>query len=232
VFFGRVRPDLGFSWRACEWDTARRIARNGLAFFLVSILSSISLYSDNIIVAHTLGLQQVTSFSVPARFASLLTAVAMMLYAPLWSANGEAMAAGDAVWVARNTRRMARLTFILTSAVGAVFVWVANPLFHRWIGPDFTVPVSLLVGLSLWSAVIAVAGPFFMVLNGGGTVFPQVKLFAAFAGVAISLKVALAHRFGVSGIIYGTLLAYVPMILVPVWLMAQRSLCSFQKHPN
>jgi O-antigen/teichoic acid export membrane protein len=219
-FFGFQCPHLRPRLRDFHWVTARRLIGTGFWFFLVSILMAIGIYSDNLVVAHEVGLSAVPLYAVPASLAGYLGAVAGMLYAPFWAANGEALARGDIAWVRHNTARLVKLNVLLTGAAGVVFV-LAGPMFlHWWLGPDFSPGRLLFVGLAGWALLLSAAGPLFMILNGANAVRVQVVMFGVFAAVAITLKLVLARRIGIAGVIWASVLPYA-LLVFPALLWAK-----------
>src|SRR6266545_4108416 len=99
---------------------ARSLLLLGGQFFGLSIAMSIAVNADNLVIAHALGLEAVTDYSVPARLFSALGLLVTVVNLPFWSANGEALARGDLGWVRRVTGRMtlaSGLVVLLSSAI-------------------------------------------------------------------------------------------------------------------
>ena len=225
AFFGFQRPHLRPRLRDFHWATARRLLRTGFWFFLVSILLAGGIYSDNVVVAHVVGLSTVPLYAVPASLAGYLGAVASLLYTPFWTANGEALARGDIAWVRRNTTRIVKLNVLITGCAGVAFV-VAGPIFlHLWIGPQFSPGRFLFAGMAAWAFLISVAGPLFMILNGANAVRVQVLIFGVFSPVAIILKIVLAHRIGIAGVVWASVVPY-SFLVLPALILAVRRVLS------
>jgi O-antigen/teichoic acid export membrane protein len=229
AFFGFQCPHLRPRLQDFHWATARRLFGTGFWFFLVSILMALGIYSDNLVLAHVVGLDTVPLYSIPASMAAYLGAVASMLYAPFWAANGEALARGDIAWVQRNTTRILKLNVLITGSAGLAFV-VAGPIFlHWWIAPDFSPGRFLLTGMAAWALLISVTGPFFMVLNGANAVRVQVTIFGLFSVVAITLKIILARRIGIAGVVWASVVPYAFLVL-PALLWATRGVMRRANH--
>jgi O-antigen/teichoic acid export membrane protein len=220
AFFGFQCPHLRPRLQDFHWATARRLFGTGFWFFLVSILTALGIYSDNVVVAQIVGLDTVPLYAIPASMAGYLGAVASMLYTPFWAANGEALARGDIAWVRRNTTRILKLNLLITGSAGLAFV-IAGPIFlHWWIAPDFSPGRFLLAGMASWALLISAAGPFFMVLNGANAVRVQVGMFGLFSVVAITLKIILARRIGIAGVVWASVVPYALLVLPAlVWAM-------------
>jgi O-antigen/teichoic acid export membrane protein len=233
AFFGFQCPHLRPRLRDFHWATAWRLLGTGFWFFLVSILMAVGLYSDNVVVAHVVGLSTVPLYAVPASLAGYLLVVASMLYTPFWAANGEALTRGDVAWVRRNTIRVVKLNVLITGSAAVAFV-SAGPIFlHWWIGPDFSPGRLLFAGMAVWALLNCTAGPFFMVLNGANAVRVQVVIFGVFAVVAITLKIILARRIGIAGVVWASVVPYaflvVPALLWAMGRVMQRANNSLRK---
>jgi O-antigen/teichoic acid export membrane protein len=220
-FFGIQRPDLRPRFQDFDWATAQRLLAAGFWFFLVSVLMAIGISSDNMVVDQVIGLDKVSLYAVPARLAVYLGTVASMLYMPFWNANGEALARGDVAWVRRNTARVMKWNVLITGSAGAAFA-IAGPIaVHWWIKmPDFNPGISVFIGMAVWAFITSVIGPLFMILNAANVVRVQAVMYAAFSTVAIILKVVLARRIGIAGVVWASVIPYV-LIIVPatVWVV-------------
>lgn len=224
VFFGVQRPQLRPRLRDFHWNTARRLLGTGFWFFLVSILMAVGVYSDNVVVAQVVGLSKVPLYSIPSSLSMYLATVASMLYAPFWAANGEALARGDTAWVRRNTLRIIKLNALITGVAGVAFVVLGPVFLHLWIGKDFSPGRPLFAGMASWAFLTAVLGPLFMILNGANAVRAQALMFGVFSLVAISLKVILAHRIGITGVVWASVVPYAVLVVPTVVLLARRVL--------
>jgi len=192
---------------------ARALIQLGGQFFILSIVTSIALNADNLIIAHTLGLAAVTEYSVPAKLFTALGLIVTLVNLPLWPANGEALARGDLEWVRRTTRRMTLVSGTAILLPSALLIIGGNALISAWVGGALYASPLLLGSLAAWWLALATASPRFMVQNAAGLVRPQLVGWAVFLIVSLPLKWAAAREFGIAGVpLVGTVL-----YLVCVW---------------
>ena len=78
--------------------------------------------------------------------------------------------------------------------------------------------------MASWAFLTAVLGPLFMILNGANAVRAQALMFGVFSLVAISLKVILAHRIGITGVVWASVVPYAVLVVPTVVLLARRVL--------
>ncbi len=199
-FFGWRHPDLRPlpKWRFAEADGS--LMRLGGKFLVLTIVTSIALNIDNLLVAHALGPDSVTQFSVPAKMLTLLGLTIALVNSPLWPANGEALARGDVQWVVTVARRMTALSSCIVGAMGLALIILADPLM-RFLSQG-TVPASrpLIASLGLWWLVVSALSPTFMIQNAMGIVRPQLIGWLIFLAVSVPAKYLVARHIGLAAI--------------------------------
>jgi O-antigen/teichoic acid export membrane protein len=214
AWFYRRNSDLLPRLRLADRHSARSMFGLGSQFFLMSVMSSIALNADNLVIAHTLGLKAVAAYSVPYRALTALGLLVTLINLPLWPANGEALAQGDTKWVRHITGRMTFLSAVAVLVPGAIIVIASDPIFRLWLGAEHPPPSHSLVALlTLWWVCTAAAAPRFMVQNATGLVRPQVRGWTVFFVVSLPLKFIGAQQFGLNGVVAAAIAAY----LVTMW---------------
>ena len=190
----------------------------GSRFLALSIVTSIALNVDNLIIAQRLGAAAVTEYAVPAKLASLLGLVVTTLFLPLWAANGEALARKDYKWVRRTTIKMSILGGGGVFVCGALLVIFGGYITQLWMGREFHGQTQVLIYLSSLSVLMAIASPFQMLLNSVGVVGIQVKIWVLFLILSVFLKYYFLSSYDVwiipfiSSAVY--LLCIIPSIVI------------------
>lgn len=209
-YFGWQDRELRPRLRHVRAEVARGLLRLGARFFLLSVLASVVLNLDGFLVSRVLGLSAAATYAVVLRMFALLTLFVTLVNLPLWPANSEALARGDLLWVRRVTVRMVLLSALVVSLPGLAFVLVGNDVLRLWVRAADLPHVSpvLFAGLALWSVLLAVAAPLFMVQNSVGLLRPQFVGWAGCLLLAVPLKVVLAHRVGLPGVALASAVTY------------------------
>lgn len=213
------RPKLSFF----NYILAKDLFGLGVMFFTLSLLTSLTLYSDNLIIAKVLGLGAVAAYAIPVKISTLLSAVVTILCLPLWPANGEALARGDFNWVRKSTYRMFLLTTGCVSAGIIVFVAIGPMFFEWWLGANFKTTRMLLGSLGIWTLLLGATSPFLMVLNSKGIVRFQICMWMVFLPVSILLKYYFAGTMGLPGVPLASSIGYA-LIIVPGVAYAYRNI--------
>lgn len=221
-YFLIKHPELGPSIKGFDKKQSIFLFRVGIAFFLLAILNTLGMNMDSFIVARTSNLENVTTFSIALRVTQLISVATTMLSSPLWAANGEALARGDFLWVAKITRKMSMLSVALT-VISSVFILLFGKyLFGIWLGYDINISITLLAGLLLMQILFSYISPYFMVLNGAGIVRKQIYVFLIYSPLSFAFKYLFGYWFGMEFIPYVGAVCYGFLIIIPVYIMARK----------
>jgi len=91
-------------------------------------------------------------------------------------------------------------------------------IFGFLIGPSLVPPTALLIGFVVWAVLYSFGSVASMLLNAANVILFQLVIASIMAVSSIFLKVELGRSFGVSGIIWGTAIAYGVLVVVPTVL--------------
>jgi hypothetical protein len=86
----------------------------------------------------------------------------------------------------------------------------------------------LLSGFAVWAVITAPAQVFSMLLNGANAIRFQAVTMSLMATAGLIVKVALTKAVGLPGTIWGAVLAYVALIVVPYAWYGRRLLASLK----
>jgi O-antigen/teichoic acid export membrane protein len=215
-FFGWSRPEFRPNAASVSRQVCRAVAGTGALFFVLQLAGAVAYTSDNFVIAQLLGAPAVAEYAVPEKLFAVLSLAVAVALGPLWPAYGEAIARGDAAWVAKTVRR-SFLTAVAVGGVGSLFLIVfGGTIVHLWVR-DAVAPASgVLVALGCWKLIEAGGMSIAMFLNGAHVIRLQVVCALATVGAAIALKVFLVPRMGVAGAVWASVIAFVLFTAVPV----------------
>jgi O-antigen/teichoic acid export membrane protein len=211
--YGRHMPDIAPRLGCVDQAQARELLRLGGLFFVLTIVVTLGDSADNLIIVHTLGLQSVTAFAVPAKLFMQLGLLVGLVNMPLWPAHGEALARGDVTWVRRTARRMTVISMLAALLPCAVLVLFGDQLFSLWLPAPLGGNRWLVGGLALWWVMLATVSPLFMVQNGAGVVRPQLLGHSLYLVVSVVAKWYGTKWFGIAVIPYAGVVGYAFTVL-------------------
>jgi O-antigen/teichoic acid export membrane protein len=221
-------------WRFKPWLRPRRahlvlssvgeLLGSGSGFFLIQVAGVVVFSSDNVVVGHYLGAAQVTPYNVAWRLVSLTAVVQSLVFPALWPAYAEAYERGDLAWVRQAFRLMMRVTLAINLACAAIFVTFGKTVIRWWAGESAVPSTTLLAAMALWAVISGCMTAESCLLAAVGRTRLQGVLSIIAAAVNLALSVMLVQRIGAAGVIAGTILSYLLVLVVPQSLMARNVL--------
>jgi O-antigen/teichoic acid export membrane protein len=206
-----LRPRLSY----INLAEMRGLIRDGAPLFLIQIACIVVFGTDNLVVSHYLGADQVTPYSVTLRLVTYAQFLPMFLFPSLWPAYAEADARGDYRWI----RRTFILTMLgsLTTMLGllTVFVLFGKTIIRLWAGSAAVPAESLLIAMSIWTLISALTGVQSCLLSAVGRARTQGIVSLASAVLNIILSIYLVQRIGSIGAVIGTIASYLLVVIIP-----------------
>lgn len=215
------KPWLRPRWSFVRWADARELLSSGSGFFLLQIAGAVVFSSDNVVVSHFLGASEVTPYSVTWRLVGITTVVQGLIFSALWPAYAEAYAKGDYKWM-RNAFRVAlRATIALNLGFAGLLIAVGKPLIRWWAGEAAVPSMGLLAAMALWAIIGGCMTVESCLLAAVNRTRAQGALSIIAAAVNLGLSIVLVQRIGAVGVIAGTILSYLLVLVVPQSLIVR-----------
>lgn len=167
---------------------AKSLFEVGMRFFFLSIVTSVALNVDNVIIAKRFGFAVVAQYSIPLKLASLLGLLVNVIFLPLWSAYSEALAKGDYKWVAVITRRMSLYGGGGVAIAALVLTFFSKEILMMWVGREFPEQTELVALGSLIFIFMAFTSPYNMILNSAEKTRIQIYLWVLFLFFSLLAK--------------------------------------------
>jgi len=213
-----ARPSVGLFNRA----SSARLLKVGLIFFFLTLLSLLGFQTDALVIAHVLGPQAVAPYAVVQK----LSQVAFLYWAftgALWPAYSEAIARNDIAWVRRAFVRSLKLSLICGTAIGAGLLVFGQGLIHWWVKGSVLISMALLASFGAFILLNSLVGTLAAVMNSGILLRQQMLLLGITVPVCVALKILLCRRFGVSGPVWASLIAFGLFYVAPGLLLVRNT---------
>jgi O-antigen/teichoic acid export membrane protein len=224
VLFGRGDAPPKPSFGSFSIPVAKGLLRHGLQFFAIQLSMAIAFAADTLIVTQLRGPQAAAEYAVVARLFLVPLGVVGAILTPLWPAYGEAITVGDIAWIRSVFRRSVGLVILLATVLSGVLALAGPDLIHRWVDGAVAPSHLLIVGFCAWVLMSALGNVCAMLLNGVGEIRLQAIFAVAMAAVNLVLSIWLTSLIGPAGAIWGTVLSYVSLVLVPMTVYVPRVL--------
>jgi O-antigen/teichoic acid export membrane protein len=194
---------------------------SGWSFFLIQVAAVVVFSSDNLIVSHYLGASQVTPYSVTWRVVGFAAVLQSLIFPALWPAYAEAYAKRDYGWIRRTFLMTMKGTMALNLSCVAMLMLFGRSLIRVWAGPSAVPSTYLLLAMGTWSIVNGFMSVESCLLAALNRTREQAVLSMIAAAMNIALSLALVRHIGALGVIGGTILSYLIVLVVPQTLIVR-----------
>ena len=186
----------------------RLIFSLGIQFFFIQITALVLFTTNNLIIVHTSGPEDVTEFNIAYKYINIIFLIFMTLLTPLWSACTEAYARQDIDWIKSVFKRMNNIWLALVG-VGLILVFISPFTYNIWlkdeIKPDFVLLGLLLIYMALWMRYTL----YRTFMNSIGKIRLQFYITTAESILHIPFAVYMGTMFGIYGVVFVMILSAV-----------------------
>ena len=192
-----------------------QIFHSGIQFFGIQVAGFVVFSSDNLVISHYLSPAQVTPYSVTWRLVGYIAAIQTLIFPALWPAYSEAYTSGHLDWIRSTYRHVRRVTTAVLAAGCIVMILFGRSMIHLWAGPD-AVPGELLVWLMcVWIVIYAFTTNQSCLMGATSRIKKQAIASLLGAAANLTLSILWVKTMGVTGVMAGTIVAYLTFIVLP-----------------
>jgi O-antigen/teichoic acid export membrane protein len=214
VLFFKSRRDLCPSFKNFDLGTGKDLVKEGIIFFMLGIFTLLGNSSDSIILSHTMSPEAVAGYEIVKKI-FLFSMFSQFIIQPLWPAFAEAIEKRDIEWAKKTLRKGLFLSIGSGLIITLPLLIFGKQIIMLWVGQAYIPSWSLLLGFYFFVALANYGGVMSTFLNSGELLSKQ-TLFIGLASVsAVLLKIYLSFNFGVSGIIWATVISYAIFYVIP-----------------
>jgi O-antigen/teichoic acid export membrane protein len=218
-------PDVRLLACRVEVRRVRHLSGEGRWFGALQLVSVVYRQMDRLIVGIVIGTAAVSRYEIAYKLQAVSAIALSIVPSALLPAAAQLGASADNDRLHDLYLRGTRYAVGFCLPIAIAVIVLTEPLIRAWVSPEYTdmvVPTQLFVSWTLL-AVFHVIGA--TMLAGIGHVRTLLVLATASIGLNLVLSIALAPRWGVTGVIMGTLIGYA-VVWVP-YLFASRRVFLF-----
>jgi O-antigen/teichoic acid export membrane protein len=209
------KPWLAPSLRACHIGTIKQMVQGSGSFFVLQLTGLVVFNSDNFVIAHYLGPAQVTPYSVTWRLVGYSAALQTIMTPALWPAYAEAYIQKDLAWIRSTLRRVMQTTMGVAGACCLIFIIAGQSIIRVWAGAAAVPSRTLIVLMCGWILICTFMTNTATVLMATSETKLQAWLSVVAAAINLIVSIWLVQRIGAEGVISGTILSYVLVLIGP-----------------
>lgn len=213
-----LRPRLSLIDRSA----LRELLDSGSSFFLIQVAAVVVFSSDNLIVSHYLGAAEVTPYSVTWRVVGLAAILQSLIFPALWPAYAEAYARRDFLWIRRTFAATMKGTIALNGLCVGILLLFGQSLIGLWAGRAAVPTTALLLAMGIWALINGFMTVESCLLAALNRTRAQAVLSIIAASLNIVFSLLLVRHMGSLGVISGTILSYLLVLVVPQSLIVRK----------
>ncbi len=207
----RIRP----APRRVHLGAAREIMGHGILFFVLQLAGLAVFNTDNLIIAHFLGAEQVTPYAVTWRLVGYASMLQSLLLPSLWPAFSEAYSGHDLDWVRTAYRRVMRATLLTVTSAALLLGFTGQWIIGIWAGKGAVPGSSLLWGMCFWTVLFCFTVNQSALLAATQRLQLQAVCSTLTAILNLVLSVVLVKHYGAIGVLSATVISYLLFIVLP-----------------
>lgn len=200
----------------------------GWRFLVIGAAWMVNSETDNLVIARCLGAALVTPYAVTFGVFANATLLQTLAYPSLWPAYTEAFAQKDFDWIRRTFRTHLKLSFLIAFIVVAFLIIFGRPIIRLWAGETAVPPFATMIWMGIWSLMLSNLYVASCLLNATGHLKGMTIYGTITAVLNLALSIIFAKRYGISGVIAGTVIAFALANYIPTFLETRIVLRKFK----
>jgi len=215
--FGKY-PELKIRLSDAKKEYSKGILSFGILVFISQISSLIHNTTDNLLISYYFGAADVTPYNFCFKYFNLINTVYLVLLTPLISAYAVANAKKDSAWIKKAMNR-STLLFAVFMLGTIVAIFVFRPFAHLWVGKELEYSSELILFTALYFILLMLSHNTTSLQTGMGDLKMATLAVAvgAILNIPASIVFAVTLKFGVTGIVMGSVTSMIPVIMVGLY---------------
>ncbi|MCL0048693.1 MATE family efflux transporter [Dehalococcoidia bacterium] len=201
----QVRPR--FTERVTDAPAASFLFTSGIRFLTLQIAVLIILNTDNIIITHFSGPEEVTPYAITFKLFQMGLMMVTATIIALWPMYGQALGRSDWEWIQRTYNRS-----VFSQIIPGGLIWIGGIIFSQaiitlWAGPVAYGGLLVASALGGFVYISAFNGSNASLINGLNPTNVVVIATAIDAVLNLTISLALVGPLGIGGVALGTVIA-------------------------
>jgi len=217
--FKSKRVYLAPKYKYFSFEIGKKLIKSGLVFFVLGIFTLIANASDDLVIAQTLGASSVSGYEIVKKV-FLFSMFTQFIIQPLWPAFAEASESGDIEWIKKTLQKALFISISAGAIITFPLLLFGRQIITLWVGIAYIPSWSLLLGFYCFICLANYGGVMSTFLNSGNLITKQTVFIGLASVSAVIAKIFLSIKFGVSGIIWATVLCYSIFYVLPSYKLA------------
>jgi O-antigen/teichoic acid export membrane protein len=218
ILFSTLHKNISPSFKFIDLKYSKELIGLGVKFFIMQAAGLIVFTTDNLIITHIFGPEEVTIYNIAYKYFYLFPLVFNVFLTPLWSAYTEAYAKQDIQWI-KNAVKKITLIWIILSILAIVMLLLSDFIYMIWVGDEVSIPIHLSISMAIFIIIFNWTNIFTYFLNGVGKIDLQFynAIFIAVINIPLSILLADNLELKSTGVIIATVISIsIGAVLSPI----------------
>lgn len=187
----------------------------GFTFFIVQVAGIVLYSTDNFIISYIFKPKEVVPYNIAFKYFSISSMVLSIIATPYWSSFTNAFNNKDFQWIEKGMKSLIKITFAII-LLNIILLLVSPLAYNIWINNKVKVPFSLSLLMCSFYLLSLFVTPFTIFLNGLGKIKLQAiqSVIVGLINIPFTYFLATKTTLGVNGVILGTIICFVPSIIL------------------
>ena len=206
-FFQKNYRNLRPSYKAFNLKEVNSLSSQGVQFFLIQVSGLVLFTTDNVIITHLFGPEEVVPYNISFKIFSYIILAYGVVMAPLWSVYTEAYYKNDSGWIEATLKKMLVIWLVFVSITIFLFFY-SDDVYSMWVGDTIEVPklLSLFMGTYVLLHTFNMIFVTFIFATSKLRMQTYISVFGAFINLPLSYIFAISLGFGSAGVILATVI--------------------------
>lgn len=178
----------------------KRLYFIGIKFFLIQLTAVLLYQSNNLIIAHTVGPNDVAVYNIAYRYAGIVQMLFTIILSPVWVASRDAFVKKDFFWIKNIIKHLNHL-FLLAILVIIIQLIFTDNIYRLWLGPSVKIDFVVTALLMVYFILSMRNGIYCSVINGTGKIHFQFIMTSVEVLLHIPLAIFLGSIMGTPGVL-------------------------------
>lgn len=198
--FKTILKDYRPSVRFVKFRYAKDIMSLGINFFFLQILSIAFYQTNNLIISHYIGPEEVTVYNIAFKYMHVLPMAFTIILTPFWSAFTEAKVNEDYSWMISARKRLVQV-LIGFGVLGLIMVAVSPFVYSVWIKDVVIVPFTVTLLVYVYQMINMWGTLWTQLLAGLGKIRLQLICSSVCCLLYVPVCCYFCHKFGLTGLL-------------------------------
>ncbi|RYF98453.1 MAG: hypothetical protein EOO02_18875 [Chitinophagaceae bacterium] len=188
VLFRKNFADYRPSFRHIDFSKGRELMSLSGKFFIIQIAATIVFTTNNFVISHYFGNEDVTRFNIVQRYFNIVIILQSMVLVPFWSMFSEGFARKNVTWLKDNMNKLFKLTALLVAGC-IIMLFVSDFAYKLWLGDLVSIPFMLTLVVCIYSILLLISSVYTIFINGTGRV--KLKMITSIFSSSLHLPLAI-----------------------------------------